>query len=47
LTALLASKGPATPVRDESLGRGRFLLGTVTFGLGLLCFMPIPVVIVG
>ncbi|PGF16381.1 hypothetical protein CP556_09815 [Natrinema sp. CBA1119] len=47
LTALLASKGPATPVRDEPLGRGRFLLGTVTFGLGLLCFMPIPVVIVG
>ncbi|WP_226039454.1 site-2 protease family protein [Natrinema sp. DC36] len=47
LTAWAASRGPATPIRDEPLGRGRFLLGTVTFGLGLLCFMPIPVVIVG
>ncbi|MFD1563320.1 site-2 protease family protein [Haloarchaeobius amylolyticus] len=47
LTAVLASKGPATPVQDERLGRGRFVLGTVTFGLGLLCFMPVPVMIVG
>ena len=47
LTAVLASKGPATPIQDERLGWGRFVLGTVTFGLGLLCFMPVPVVIVG
>ncbi|WP_092930409.1 site-2 protease family protein [Natrinema hispanicum] len=47
LTAFLASKGPATPVQDERLGRGRFVLGTVTFGLGLLCFMPVPVMIIG
>ncbi len=47
LTTFLASKGPATPVRDEQLGRGRFILGTVTFGLGLLCFMPVPVMIIG
>ena len=47
LTVFLASKGPATPVRDDRLGRGRFVLGAVTFGLGLLCFMPVPVVIVG
>jgi len=47
LTAFLASKGPATPVQDERLGRGRFVLGAVTFGLGLLCFMPVPVMIIG
>jgi len=47
LTAFLATKGPATPVQDERLGRGRFVLGAVTFGLGLLCFMPIPVMIIG
>ncbi|WP_254762095.1 site-2 protease family protein [Natrinema marinum] len=46
LTTLFASMGPATPIRDESLGRGRFVLGIVTFGIGLLCFMPVPVEIV-
>ncbi|WP_408957002.1 site-2 protease family protein [Natrinema sp. 74] len=47
LTTLVASMGPATPIRDESLGRGRFVLGVATFGIGLLCFMPVPVEIVG
>ncbi|SEW15878.1 site-2 protease family protein [Natrinema salifodinae] len=47
LTTVLASMGPATPIRDEPLGRGRFVLGIATFGLGFLCFMPVPVVIVG
>ncbi|QLG49430.1 site-2 protease family protein [Natrinema halophilum] len=47
LTTLVASVGPATPIRDESLGRGRFVLGIVTFGIGLLCFMPVPVEVVG
>ncbi|MBZ6495715.1 site-2 protease family protein [Natrinema longum] len=47
LTMLFASMGPATPIRDERLDPGRFVLGIVTFGLGLLCFMPIPVMIVG
>jgi hypothetical protein len=46
LTALFASMGPTTPVRDDRLGVGRFVLGVLTFGLGLLCFMPVPVVIV-
>ena len=45
-TAILASVGPAQPVRDERLGRGRFLLGVVTFALGLLCFMAVPIAIV-
>ncbi|ELY68493.1 site-2 protease family protein [Natrinema versiforme] len=46
LTTVFASIGPATPMRDERLGSGRVLLGIVTFGLGLLCFMPIPVMII-
>ncbi|ELZ01603.1 peptidase M50 [Natrialba chahannaoensis JCM 10990] len=45
-TAVLASVGPAHPVRDESLGTGRFLLGLITFVLGVLCFMPVPIEII-
>ncbi|NKE37628.1 site-2 protease family protein [Natronococcus sp. JC468] len=45
-TAVLASVGPASPIRDERLDPGRFLLGVVTFGLGALCFMPVPVAVV-
>ncbi|AFZ73590.1 site-2 protease family protein [Natronobacterium gregoryi] len=44
--AVLASVGPAHPVDDEKLGTGRFVLGVVTFALGLLCFMQVPIVIV-
>ncbi|MGQ3411372.1 site-2 protease family protein [Natrinema sp. LN54] len=46
LTTVFASVGPATPMRDERLGPGRVLLGILTFGVGLLCFMPIPVMII-
>ena len=42
----LAYSGPATPVRDEPLGRRRLLLGVVAFALGALCFTPIPIEIV-
>ncbi|AXR76742.1 site-2 protease family protein [Natrarchaeobaculum sulfurireducens] len=45
-TAVLASVGPARPVHDESLGRGRFALGVITFVLGVLCFTPVPIQIV-
>ncbi|WP_306054043.1 site-2 protease family protein [Natronococcus wangiae] len=45
-TAVLASVGPARPIQDERLGRGRFLLGVVTFALGALCFMPVPIAII-
>ncbi|MFP8952073.1 site-2 protease family protein [Natrialbaceae archaeon A-arb3/5] len=45
-TAVLASVGPARPVRDERLGLGRFALGVVTFGLGVLCFMTVPIAII-
>ena len=46
LAALLAVAGPASPVVDERLGVGRFLLGCATFALGALCFMPVPIEIV-
>ncbi len=45
--ALIAAAGPARPVDDGRLGRGRLLLGVVTFVLGVLCFMPVPIAIVG
>jgi len=43
----LAYAGPATPVREEPLDRRRMALGVLTFVLGVLCFTPIPVEIVG
>ncbi|WP_455448901.1 site-2 protease family protein [Natrinema thermotolerans] len=47
LTTVFASAGAATPIRDDRLGTGRTVLGVVTFGLGLLCFMPVPVMVIG
>ena len=44
---LIAAVGPAHPVNDERLGTGRVVLGVVTFVLGVLCFMPVPIAIVG
>ncbi|WP_255193244.1 site-2 protease family protein [Natronobeatus ordinarius] len=43
---LIAAVGPARPVNDERLGTGRIVLGVVTFVLGILCFMPVPIAIV-
>ncbi|MXV61353.1 site-2 protease family protein [Natronorubrum sp. JWXQ-INN-674] len=43
LAIVLASAGAARPVTDERLGTGRLIVGIVTFGLGLLCFMPVPI----
>ncbi|MFC6719401.1 site-2 protease family protein [Natrialbaceae archaeon GCM10025810] len=47
LTTIAASIGPAQPVDDRRLDPWRILLGVVTFGLGALCFMPVPIAIVG
>ncbi|MFC4987656.1 MULTISPECIES: site-2 protease family protein [Saliphagus] len=44
---VLARVGPAHPVDDQRLGPGRIALGLLTFALGALCFMPVPVEIVG
>ncbi|MFB6296946.1 MAG: site-2 protease family protein [Salinirussus sp.] len=43
----LAYAGPADPIYDEPLGRGRIGLGIVTLVLGLLCFTPVPIEVVG
>ncbi|MFB6138796.1 MAG: site-2 protease family protein [Halobacteriaceae archaeon] len=47
LTLVFAYVGSATPVHDrEPLGLRRQLVGLATFGLGALCFMPVPIQIV-
>jgi membrane-associated protease RseP (regulator of RpoE activity) len=43
---LLAYAGPATPIRDDPLDQKRIALGALTFGIGLLCFTPVPIEIV-
>ena len=42
LTIGLAYAGPATPIRDTPLDGKRIALGAMTFGLGILCFTPVP-----
>jgi membrane-associated protease RseP (regulator of RpoE activity) len=42
----LAYAGPAAPIRDEPIDRGRAALGVLTFALGVLCFTPVPFEIV-
>jgi len=42
----LAYAGPATPIRDEPIDRGRVAVGVLTFALGVLCFTPVPFEIV-
>ncbi|WP_137289382.1 site-2 protease family protein [Natronorubrum halophilum] len=46
LTAVFARAGAAHPVDDSRLGTGRVIIGLVTFGFGLLCFMPVPLEII-
>jgi membrane-associated protease RseP (regulator of RpoE activity) len=43
---LLAYNGPADPIDDDPIGRRRIALGVVTFLLGALCFMLVPVQVV-
>ena len=43
----IAYKGPADPADETPLGRPRLLIGMVTFALGLLCFMLVPIQLVG
>ncbi|MFP4591423.1 MAG: site-2 protease family protein [Halobacteriales archaeon] len=43
---LLAAAGPAHPIDDRSLDRGRVALGVAVFVVGALCFTPVPIEIV-
>lgn len=38
--------GPATPITDDDLDGRRKLVGLLTFGVGLLCFTPVPIQII-
>ncbi|XVH32542.1 site-2 protease family protein [Haloferacaceae archaeon DSL9] len=40
---LIAVNGPANPIDESSIGLPRILLGLLTFGLGLLCFVLVPI----
>ncbi|MEZ3116633.1 site-2 protease family protein [Halobaculum sp. MBLA0147] len=41
--AFIAYRGPAHPIDDSRLDDRRVALGVVTFALGLLCFMLVPI----
>jgi membrane-associated protease RseP (regulator of RpoE activity) len=43
----IAYNGPANPVDETPIGWRRQVLGLVTFGLGALCFLLVPVQLVG
>jgi membrane-associated protease RseP (regulator of RpoE activity) len=46
-SAVLAFVGPANPIVDESLDRKRVAVGILTVALGLLCFTPVPIAVIG
>ncbi|MBB6646846.1 site-2 protease family protein [Halobellus ruber] len=43
LSAFIAFKGPANPIDDSPLDAPRIAVGILTFALGVLCFMIVPV----
>lgn len=43
---ILAFVGPATPVDDERLDTRRKTIGIMTFAIGILCFVPVPIEII-
>ena len=43
LSAFVAFKGPANPIDDTPLDIPRVLLGVITFALGALCFLIVPI----
>ena len=47
ITLLLAYVGLVTPVFDEPLDPARMAIGVLTFALGILCFTPVPIELVG
>lgn len=47
ITMFLGYVGLATPVFEEPLDAGRLSLGALTFVLGILCFTPVPIELIG
>lgn len=45
LALVLARVGTATPIDETPLGTGRWAVGLLTVVLGLLCFVPMPIVV--
>ena len=43
LATIVSYMGSAHPIDDDPLDRKRTILGVLTFALGALCFMPIPI----
>ncbi|WP_435186075.1 site-2 protease family protein [Halobellus sp. EA9] len=43
LSAFIAFKGPANPIDDSPLDAPRLVVGVLTFALGALCFLLVPV----
>ena len=44
---LIAYNGPAEPLDETAIGRRRLLVGILTFAVGLLCFMLVPIQVQG
>lgn len=44
--AFIAFNGPAHPIDEEPLGTARLAVGVVTFALGALCFLLVPIQVV-
>ncbi|CAI49230.1 M50 family metalloprotease [Natronomonas pharaonis DSM 2160] len=47
IALVLSYVGHAEPVFDEPLGTPRMAVGAITFVLGVLCFTPVPIELVG
>ncbi|MFB6072640.1 MAG: site-2 protease family protein [Halobacterium sp.] len=47
LASVVTAMGSVEPMDDEPLDARRTALGVLTFALGALCFMPVPIQIVG
>jgi membrane-associated protease RseP (regulator of RpoE activity) len=45
LALVFGRLGSATPLDETPLGPGRWAVGLLTFVLGMLCFVPVPLVI--
>jgi membrane-associated protease RseP (regulator of RpoE activity) len=44
---IIAYNGPASPAEETPLGWKRQVVGLVTFGLGALCFLLVPIQLLG